>query len=215
MKKLYCFLFSLLSFLLLACFDDDLSCYPKEDFSGLNFISDFEIDSVRLYIGGKSVCENTTNSNTIKNPSKYGNLGRLNKWVLCKTSEENNYLTLFSFSEEIGDSCLQTEDKWNVFICTFNQTLSNIDLSTGKLNVQYFYGDFVDELNFEKLKLEGLFNNVVFEKDTTRLFSYTEGTILPYFDNFISPSEWTRIGCADGYCIATQPMLKREFCYEQ
>ena len=39
--------------------------------------------------------------------------------------------------------------------------------------------------------------------------------ILSYFDDYESPAASNRVGCHDGYCIATLPMADKDVCYDK
>lgn len=212
MRKPYIFILGI-ALGLPGCFDGRLDCVERSSFGSLNYLAILEVDSVHFFLNGIRVCKKEDfQKDSLSMVACYGGI-KEQELTFCKESEEQDYLTIFEKGmENCFEPNLQTI-KWNVFICAFQ--FDGMFEKTTELMVDVFYRDSTERILLGTVQPRGRFVNVIPYQDTLKLFSYTEGSILPYFDDFISPSEWTRIGCADGYCVATQPMLKREFCYER
>lgn len=213
MKKLLCVVFVILA--LAGCYWTETECFDIKNFGSVNYISNKKIDSVYFYLDGVKICDGSRRSvDSLNILASYGNLTG-NKFTICRLSSGDDYLSLIEAA--FTDRCQFFEDssRWDVFICSFSSIFNKIELKPAQLTLELFTGDSVKSVNVGVIDFQGIYVNVFPVQDSAKWFNYTEGSILPYFDNFASPSTWIRNTCLDSYCIAMQPMSNQDACFEK
>ena len=118
---------------------------------------------------------------------------------------------------QCDDSTLKVSENdcpvWNVFSCGLGP-LENVDFDSSKMSIEIFIKGDINNIETDFTVIGGNYINVIPEQDTAEWFGYEENPIRPFFDVFDSPASSNRGGCYDGYCVATLPIVKEEFCYD-
>ena len=213
MKKLLCVIFVI--FALVGCYWTEMECFDIKNFGSVNYISNEKIDSVYFYLDGVKICDGSRSSaDSLNILASYGNLTG-NKFTICRLSSGDDYLSLIEAASKDRCQFFENSPRWDVFICSFSSVFNKIELKPAKLTLKLFAGDFVKSIDVGVIDFRGTYVNVFPVQDSAKWFNYTEGSILPYFDNFASPSTWIRNTCLDSYCIARQPMSDQDACFEK
>ena len=99
---------------------------------------------------------------------------------------------------------------WDVFSCGLGP-LENVDFDSSKMSIEVFIKGDINRIETDFTVMGGNNINVIPEQDSTKWFSYKEN---PLGQIYGSPQLSNRVGCYDGYCVATLPIVKEEFCYD-
>ena len=129
-----------------------------------------------------------------------------NRRVCVVGLSENKY--------QCDDSTLKVSENdcpvWNVFSCGLGP-LENVDFDSSKMSIEVFIKGDINRIETDFTVMGGNNINVIPEQDSTKWFSYKEN---PLGQIYGSPQLSNRVGCYDGYCVATLPIVKEEFCYD-
>jgi len=99
---------------------------------------------------------------------------------------------------------------WDVFSCGLGP-LENVDFDSSKMSIEIFIKGDINNIETDFTVIGGNDINVIPEQDSAKWFSYKEN---PLGQIYGSPQLSKRAGCYDGYCVATLPIVKEEFCYD-
>ena len=201
MSKIFLALTTAICGLFCGCYDGETECYDSRKFVSLNFLTTDGFDSIYFYLNENRVC--------------YENIGVYYDWVLCR-QDSNQFLTAMEVSESDISKCISSDEDpiWKGFHCFIGEPSDRVDVGIAKMRAQIFYKNEITWMETPLKSWGGDYVNIVAEHDTSRWFAYNDNPIRPYFDEFRSPASSNRAGCYDGYCVATLPIVKEEFCFD-
>lgn len=201
MSKIFLVLTTAICGLFGGCYDGEMECYDSNRFVSLNFLTTDEFDSIQLYLNEKHIC--------------YGDVGVYYEQIICQ--DTGRFLVATVVSEADVDKCVLSEENpiWYGFHCFVGKPSDGIDVNSAKIRAQIFYKDEKSWIETPLNTWGGNYVNVIAESDTTRWFTYDKNPVRPYFDDYDSPSSSNRVGCYDGYCVATLPMADKDVCYDK
>jgi hypothetical protein len=204
MRHLFLLLCFITVFLFVSCYDGRFECIDSKEFVSINLMSTSNVDSMDVYLNDELICHSTYKELYVKlaNEDFFSN-------VLI--AESSSYL----YKDVILCTPYENCPSWKSLGC-FERKL-NIDEDTISLNLtlHIFNVEKKDELNIRMSFPRGNQINIIPEQDTTKWFSYVDNPIKPGHEAFVSPATSNRMGCFDGYCVATLPMERKEFCYDK
>jgi len=204
MRHLFLLICFIAAFLFVSCYDGRFECIDSKEFVSINLMSTSNVDSMDVYLNDELICHSTYKELYVKlaNEDFFSN-------VLI--AESSSYL----YKDVILCTPYENCPSWKSLGC-FERKL-NIDEDTISLNLtlHIFNVEKKDELNIRMSFPRGNQINIIPEQDTTKWFSYVDNPIKPGHEAFVSPATSNRMGCFDGYCVATLPMERKEFCYDK
>ena len=204
MRHLFLLICFIALFLFVSCYDGRFECIDSKEFVSINLMSTSNVDSMDVYLNDELICHSTYKELYVKlaNEDFFSN-------VLI--AESSSYL----YKDVILCTPYENCPSWKSLGC-FERKL-NIDEDTISLNLtlHIFNVEKKDELNIRMSFPRGNQINIIPEQDTTKWFSYVDNPIKPGHEAFVSPATSNRMGCFDGYCVATLPMERKEFCYDK
>ncbi len=214
-KKVFFLLFVAVA-VLLGCnsYDGKYECFPN---IRINYMTRSDVDSVQIYLNDTRICyeKPVVVGGKCENCSEAKG-GFLEEQILCKTSKDEGYVFLSREKKNI-EQCVQSENinVWVVYECVLNEknygksldllSLKLIDFSQKEENVVHVGVDL----------RSGNHYNVMPEQDTTEWYSYTQNSMRNYYDYYGPQEAWQRIGCFNGFCVASLPMVDKEVCYDK
>jgi hypothetical protein len=200
MRKVLFFLI-IFGIVFVGCYEGDIECSSSDHYVSLDVFTTDNIDSIHFYINKKQVC--------------YGNVGTYHEMIICDDTLATGYMVAVNDVEN-ANKCVGTEKIiWRVFHCFVGGIPGVDDDNAGVLDLELFDSVNKMHINFSRITLGGLYVNIIPEKDTTKWFGYTDNPVRPFFSEFNAPSVSTRMGCYNGYCIATSPMTERDVCCDK
>jgi len=205
MRHLFLFLCFIVSFLFVSCLPDEESiCFDSKEFVAVSFISTSNVDSMDVYLNDELICHSTNKQLYVKSANE-------DFFYNIMIAESSSYL----YKDDTLCSPYENCPSWNGLDC-FERKL-NIDEDTISLNLtlHIFNVEKKDELNIKMSFSRGNQINIILEQDTTKWFSYVDNPTWPEHEAFVSPAASNRMGCFDGYCVATLPMKIKEYCYDK
>ena len=205
MRHLFLLICFIALFLFVSCIPDEESiCFDSKEFVAVSFISTSNVDSMDVYLNDELICHSTYKELYVKlaNEDFFSN-------VLI--AESSSYL----YKDVILCTPYENCPSWKSLGC-FERKL-NIDEDTISLNLtlHIFNVEKKDELNIKMSFSRGNQINIIPEQDTTKWFSYVDNPTWPEHEAFVSPAASNRMGCFDGYCVATLPMKIEKYCYDK
>lgn len=199
MKKFLCGIFVILA--LAGCYWTEMECFPSDKFIRINFMSRDNFDSISFYLENRKVCTK--------------GIGEAYRNIICRISSENNYFSDMPFSNDSLSKCVLSEEfpLWHHFECTLKKEEGwNNSINT---TVYIFRNNKIDSLSIPVQLAGGNHFNLISEQDTARWYRYTEMTLKAYFDYFGPGESWERLGCFNGYCVASLPIVEEEYCFDK
>ena len=193
---------SVISGLFCGCYDGETECFGSSQFVSLNFLTTGKLDSVHFYLNEDRVCE--------------GNIGVYYDQILCY-QDSNAFLTAMIATESDTDKCILSDEKsiWKAVHCFVGKPSDGVNVGSAKIWLRIFYKNESSRVELPLESFGGSNVNIIAEHDTISWFAYDENPIRPYFDDYESPAASNRVGCHDGYCIATLPMADKDVCYDK
>lgn len=198
------FIFFLLFLILLGCvpYGEEQECFDVDRFVSLNFLTTDNIDSIHFYLNNQQVC--------------YGNMGSFHETLICKKSSENEYLSAEKVGENVGQcDTSANEPIWKGFHCFLGKPSDKIKIDSFNIDLKIYNPEGSAKIKIAQILSGGNIINIVSDRDSLQWFGYDDNPIRPFFDEFNSPSSSKRMGCFDGYCVATLPMVEKEVCYDK
>ncbi len=199
MKKFLCGIFVIL--VLAGCYWTEMECFSSDKFIRINFMSRDNFDSISFYLENRKVCTK--------------GIGEAYRNIICRISSENNYFSDMPFSNDSLRKCVLSEEfpLWHHFECTLKKEEGrNYSVNS---TVYVFRNGKIDSLSIPVQLAGGNHFNIISEQDTASWYHYTEMTMKSYFDYFGPEMSWKRLGCFNGYCVASLPIVEEEYCFDK
>ncbi len=187
MKKFLCVIFVILVLAGCNCFESE--CFSSDEYFELSYISSSKVDSVDFFLDGRHVCHLDS------------------AMFLVKDSTTGFF---FWESEYGGDSLM-----WFAFNCFLGRPKDKINVSSVHLGMRIFNKGNEKEIYVNSTFDGGFAINIIPVQDTVIWFSYTDNPIRPFFSYFNAPASSKRIGCFDGYCVVSLPIMEDQFCHDK
>ena len=232
MRNLFLLLCFVTVFLFASCYDGRLECFDSKKYVSVSFISTSNVDSVQFYLNEQRICYGRTGvdekhvmckDSTEKIPFFVlpsseiipdSCVLRKDEWICQKPSD---FLSVMYPTKINLDNCVLSEEYpiWNGFHCLVGGPSDTINVDSGELSVHIFSQENRIKIQSSLISFSGNQINIIPEQDTTKWFSYVDNPTRPEHEAFVSPAASNRVGCFDGYCVATLPMMVKEFCYDK
>ena len=226
---LFCFI---TVFLFASCYDGRFECFDSKEYVSVSFMSTSNVDSVQFYLNEQRICYGNTGvdekyvmckDSTEKIPFFVlpsseiipdSCVLREDRWICQKSSD---FLSVMYPTEINLDNCVLSEEYpiWNGFHCLVGGPFGTINVDSGELSVHIFSQENRIKIKSSLISFAGNQINIIPEQDTTKWFSYVDNPIKPGHEAFESPATSNRMGCFDGYCVATLPMVEKVACRDK
>ena len=199
LSKIFLALTTAICGLFCGCYDGETECFDTREYLIINVLSATNIDSAIININGSQKCY-------------------LNEIRLYVKREDEIFFYDDGINKKVVDieHCDSAEKclSWQSAGCILGHS-DKIDVNANYVSVLLFDGLQEKNINIDKPLSGKKIINIIPASDTAEWFGYKENPIRPFFDVFDSPASSNRGGCYDGYCVATLPIVKEEFCYDK
>ena len=216
MRKVSYFLLLVVIATFVGCnsYDEKYECFPDVR---INYMTRSDVDSVHIYLNGSRVCyeKSVMVDGRCENcPEAKGGFG--DEQILCKTSKDEGFVFLSREKNNL-ERCVQSEslDIWVVYECELNENSYGKSLDLLLLSLIIFSQKEEKTVQVSADLHSGNHYNIMLEQDTIKWYGYTHDSMRDYFDYYGPPEAWQRMGCSEGYCVASLPMVDKEVCYEK
>lgn len=201
MLKIRTFFLITIGTLFLGCYEGgDIECFDSSHFVSINVFTSKKVDSVDFYINKELKCQ-------LNSPQLY-----------LKEMSDDYYRaeSIVSNIEEknLCDS-LEKKQSWYSYHCFLSENRDKININSFEMKAVVYEEDGVNEVKIKKIFSGGNIVNIIPERDTIKWFGFNSCPLIPDSENCKTPALSVRSGCYDGYCVATLPMLKTDYCYDK
>lgn len=209
MKKMYYAILAIAVFFVSCNFSEETECYGPETQGNISFVTSFDYDSIRVYLGNQRIC--------------YGDMGGYSCDVICKTSLDSGYkLTILKsggfmssyMKDENGrEKCIMTDayPPWFYFSCSFNGGQEHVDMQVSTLTIETFRNGSEKIYKMENFIPGGGYSKF-FPVEDPKIWVDVGNELSPGIGTNLSGME--RIGCNNEMCLFQEPFLDEEFCFD-
>lgn len=178
-----------------GCYDGEYECFDSSHFVSINVLTTKNVDSVYLYINKELKCQ-------------------LNSSQLYLKEMDEGYYSAKPMENNLRES-LEKKQSWYSYHCFLGEKIDKINVNSFKMTVVVYEQDGINEVKIKKIFSGGNIVNIIPEQDTIKWFGFDSCPLIPDCENCKTPALSVRSGCYDGYCVATLPMVKKDYCYDK
>ena len=200
--KIYLALTTAICGIFLGCYYDgaDVECFDTKEYISIHILSTTKIDSADMYLSGEQVCHIKRVYTFVKPANE----------MYFSDKDLHKVLT----GEDLCDS-LEECPSWYDLGCYLRKPPNKIRTQDTLVSMHLFEGLQRKEQNITIPAIGGNNINVISEQDTAIWFGYKDNPMIPFSGDFRAPASSNRVGCYDGYCVATLPIEDKEYCYDK